>query len=71
MDIRLLAACWNTSQEGAVRGAVAEAVRELQALPTVQQALQQYRAGEVARDGLRRSGAPDTTEYGCFSSVGA
>ncbi len=49
-DIRLLAARWNTSPAGVVRRAVAEAVHELQAFPTVQQALQQYRAGEVARD---------------------
>ncbi|MCU0755634.1 MAG: ribbon-helix-helix protein, CopG family [Xanthomonadales bacterium] len=48
--IRTLAARWNTSQAGVVRRAVAEAVRELQALPTVQQALQQYRAGVVTRD---------------------
>ena len=43
-DIRLLAARWNTSPAGVVRRAVAEAVHELQAFPTVQQALQQYRA---------------------------
>jgi predicted nucleic acid-binding protein len=48
--IRLLARRWNTSQAGVVRRAVAEAVRELQALPSVQQAVQQYRAGEIDRD---------------------
>ncbi len=48
--IRLLARRWNTSQVGVVRRAVAEAVSELQALPSVQQALQQYRAGEIGRD---------------------
>lgn len=48
--IRLLARRWNTSQAGVVRRAVAEAVGDLQALPTVQQALQQYRAGEIGRD---------------------
>lgn len=48
--IRVLAQRWNTSQAGVVRRAIAEAVRELQPLPTVQQALQQHRAGEVARD---------------------
>lgn len=48
--IRLLARRWNTSQAGVVRRAVAVAVSELQALPTVQQALQQYRAGEIGRD---------------------
>jgi SpoVK/Ycf46/Vps4 family AAA+-type ATPase len=49
-SIRLLATRRNTSQAGVVRRAVAEAVNELQALPTVQQALQQYRAGEIGRD---------------------
>jgi len=49
-NIRLLATRWNTSPAGVVRRAVAEAVRELQAFPTVQQALQRYRDGVVARD---------------------